>query len=176
MDRRVGQRGAADVARSDLISWSSVWAGVLTAFGLFVLLSVIALAAQLVVTTGTPKFGTAIASIITGVFLVFGFFAGGFVAAWTADVDELESATLHGFLVWTLFLVLLLVLVAAGLGAAFGTFTNVFSANFNPASAADLSKAAWASVFALVLAVVSSILGANIAARDEVRRRWPFAR
>ena len=38
-----------------------------------------------------------------------------------------------------------------------------------------LSDAAWASVFALVIAVASTILGA-LAARDEVRTRFPFAR
>ncbi len=166
----------ADVARSDLISWSSIWAGVLSAFGLFVLLGVLALAAGLVVQTGgTPKFGAAIASIITALFLIVAFFVGGFIAAWTAHIEDVESATLHGFLVWALFVVFLVVLAAAGLGAAFGNMTSVFSGSFNPATPKELTDAGWVTVFGFMLAVTASVLGALVATRPEVRRNWPFA-
>ena len=40
-------RGPADIARSDLVSWSSIVAGVVAAFGLFVLFGAIAVAAGL---------------------------------------------------------------------------------------------------------------------------------
>ncbi len=174
MEREV-RRGSVDVARSDLISWSSIVAGVLSAFGLFVLLSGVALAAGL--EADSPRFGREVGLIISGLFLVLAFLVGGFIAAWTADVDEPESAIMHGFLVWALFVVLLLVLVALGIGSALGSAGNVFSGAFDPGDAPNgLSDAAWGSVFALVLAVASTILGALLAARDEVRTRWPFAR
>ena len=173
MEREV-RRGSVDVARSDLISWSSIVAGVLSAFGLFVLLSGVVLAAGL--EADSPRFGREVGLIISGLFLVVAFLAGGFIAAWTADVDEPESAIMHGFLVWALFVVLLLVLVAAGVGSALGSAGNVFSGAFTPGDATALSDAAWGSVFALVIAVASTILGATLAARDEVRTRWPFAR
>jgi hypothetical protein len=67
-------------------------------------------------------------------------------------------------------------LMAAGLGAAIGSAGNVFSSAFQPTDADALSDAAWGSVFALVLAVASSILGGLLAARPEIRDRWPFAR
>ena len=127
------RRRPVDVARSDLISWSSIIAGVLTAFGLFVVLSVLGLASGLEVVDDSgrdPRFGAQVASIITGLFVVLAFFAGGFVAAWTADVDEQESAVLHGFLTWCLFVLLLLALVAAGLGGGLGGGTRIFSGTF----------------------------------------------
>ena len=171
------RRGGADVARSDLISWSSIVAGVLSAFGLFVLLSVLGIAAGLEVgPDGQPTFGPQIASILTGLFVVLSFLAGGFIAAWTADVDETESAVLHGFLVWALFVVLLLLLVASGLGAGIGSSAQIFSGTFEPQNTEAVSDAGWAAVFGLVLAVGSSILGAVLAARPEVRSRYPFAR
>jgi hypothetical protein len=168
------RRGGADVARSDLISWSSIIAGVLAAFGLFVLFGAIALAAGL--QADPPKFGREVALIITGLFGVIAFVVGGFIAAWTADVDEPESAIMHGFLVWALFVVLLVALVAAGAGAALGTAGNIFSGAFTATDEKALTDAAWGSVFALALAVASTILGALLAARDEVRERMPFAR
>ena len=167
-------RGAADVARSDLISWSSIVAGVLAAFGLFVLFGGIGLASGL--EADQPKFGREVGLVISGLFGVIGFFAGGFIAAWTADVDEPESAVLHGFLVWALFVVLLVALVSFGAGTALGAAGNIFSGAFTANDADALSDAAWGSVFALVIAVASSILGAALAARDEVRARYPFAR
>lgn len=168
------RRGGADIARSDLISWSSILAGVLSAFGLFVLLSGIALAGGL--EADSPRFGKEVGLIISGFFLVLAFLTGGFVAAWTADVDEPESAILHGFLVWALFVVLLMALVAFGVGSALGSAGNVFSGAFTPGDADALEDAAWGSVFALVLAAASAILGGLLAAREEIRARYPFAR
>jgi len=162
-----------DIARSDLISWTSIWVGVLTAFGLFVLLSAIALAGGLQAVE--PRFG-AIGLIVSGLFVVLAFFVGGFNTAWTADLEEPESAIMHGFLVWALFVVLLMALVAAGVGGAIGAAGTVFSGAFEAADDTILSDAAWASVFALVLAMASAVLGALVAARPEVRQRWPFAR
>jgi hypothetical protein len=162
--------GAVDVARSDLISWSSIVAGVLAAFGLFVLLSAIALAAGL--EADSPRFGREIGLIITGLFGVLAFLAGGFIAAWTADVQEPESAIMHGFLTWALFVVLLLTMVAAGVGTALGSVGGVFTGDFAAGDPEALSDAAWGSVFALVLAVASSILGALLGANDSIKGRF----
>jgi hypothetical protein len=157
----------ADVARSDLISWSSIIAGVLSAFAIFVLLSVLAVAAGL--EADPPKFGEQVGAILTGLFGVVAFAFGGFIAAWTAHVDEGDSAILHGFLVWALFVLLLLALIAAGLGSALGSAGSIFSGAFEPVDQEELSTAAWSSVFALVIAVAASILGAVLATRDEIR-------
>lgn len=170
---------AAVGADDDLLNWGSIWAGVLTAFGIFVLLSLIALAAGL----DTAPFAEApanvdiFASIVTGLFVVVAFFAGGFTAVWTAEVGAPERAILHGFLVWALFVVLLLVLVAAGLGSAFGSTTAVFGGDLTTGQTVEFfEKAAWGTVFALLLAMASAILGGLVATRDEVRARWPSYR
>jgi hypothetical protein len=163
-----------DVARSDLLSWSSIIAGVLSAFGLFVLLSAVALAAGL--EADQPRLGRELGLILSGLFGVLAFLAGGFIAAWTADVDEPESAIMHGFLTWALFVVLLLAMIAAGLGTAVGSVGNVFSGAFEAPDPDTVRDAAWSSVFALVVAVASSILGALLAANDSVRSRMAFAR
>jgi hypothetical protein len=159
--------GSTDVARSDLISWSSIVAGVLSAFAIFVLLSALSVAAGL--EADPPKFGEQVGGILTGIFGVVAFAAGGFIAAWTARVDERDSAIMHGFLVWALFVVLLLALIAMGLGTALGSVGNLFSGAFEAPDEEALSNAAWGSVFALAIAVASTILGALLATRDEIR-------
>lgn len=173
MDVEVRRR----VARTDAFSWGSIWAGALTAFALFVLLSVVALAAGLelapVGTTAEPRFGTAISSIITGLFVVLAFFAGGFMASWTADLDDPEAAIAHGFVVWAVFVVLLLVVVAFGGGV--GSIGNVFNPEFG-GTGEEFEAVAWGAVFSFVLAVAASILGALAATRDEVRSRWSLYR
>jgi hypothetical protein len=173
--RMVRTEGATDVARSDLISWSSIVAGVVAAFGLFVLFGAIAVAAGLESTTTPFKLGgTTVGSIIAGLFGVLSFIVGGFVAAWTAHIDEGDSAIMHGFLVWALFVVLLVLMVALGAGAALGSAAGVLSTPAGNAniSAADLAKAGWGTVFALAIALASSILGALLSTRPEVRNSF----
>src|SRR5688572_26567698 len=160
------------VATTDMLSWGSIWAGLLTAFGIFVLLSLIALAAGLEAApfADPPDNIDVVASIVTGLFVAVAFAAGGFVAAWTALVTDPGRAILHGFLVWATFVLLLLLLVAAGLGGALGTATRVFTGEFTPEGAADLfTDAAWGTIFVLVLAMAAAILGALVATRDELR-------
>lgn len=160
------------VATTDMLSWGSIWAGLLTAFGIFVLLSLIALAAGLEAApfADPPDNIDVIASIVTGLFVAIAFAAGGFVASWTALVTDPGRAILHGFLVWATFVLLLLVLVAAGLGGALGSATRVFTGEFTPEGAADLfTDAAWGTIFVLVLAMAAAILGALVATRDELR-------
>lgn len=172
-----------------LLNWGSIWAGLLTAFAVFVLLSLTALAAGLqaapVGDPGEPRLGPQIAGILTGLFMVIAFFAGGFVAAWSARLAEPEPAILHGFLVWALWMLLLLVFVALGVGQALGIAAQVFGSEFVPGTDTNVSPAelvelfrdaAWQTLFAMILAVVSSILGALLATRDEVRARMPLYR
>lgn len=162
--------GTTDIARSDLISWSSIVAGMLVAFGLFVLFGAIGAAAGL--EADNPKFGAQIGSIITGVFGVLSFLVGGFVAAWTADVDEADTAVMHGFLVWALFVVFAAAVVALGAGSALGAVSGGLGVPNVDATQEELSDASWATVFALTIAVASSILGALLATREEILGRF----
>jgi MFS family permease len=169
--------GSTDVARSDLISWSSIVAGVVAAFALFVLFGAIAVAAGLESTDTPFKFGGAqVGSIIAGLFGVISFVVGGFIAAWTAHLEEGDTAVTHGFLVWSVFVVLLVLMIALGAGAALGSAAGVLSTSVNTLTPDQLKTAGWGTVFALAIALASSILGALLATRPGVRdtfaRRW----
>ena len=166
----------ADVARSDLISWSSIVAGVVTAFGLFVLFGAISVAAGLESVDTPYKYGEVVGSIIAGLLGVLAFVAGGFVAVWTAHVDEADSAITHGFLVWGLFVVLLVLMISLGAGAALGSSAGILSISVDQLTPDQIQAAGWGTVFALAIAVASTILGALLATHDDVRRRFRFAR
>jgi len=162
--------GPTDVARSDLISWSSIVAGVVAAFALFVLFGAIAVAAGLESTTQPFKLGGAqVGSIIAGLFGVLSFLVGGFIAAWTAHLEEGDTAMTHGFLVWALFVVLLVLMIALGAGAAVGSAAGVLSTSVDKLTPDQLRTAGWGTVFALAIALASSILGAILATRPGVR-------
>ena len=166
----------ADVARSDLISWSSIVAGVVAAFGLFVLFGAISVAAGLESVDTPYKYGEVVGSIIAGLLGVVAFAAGGFVAVWTAHVDETDSAVMHGFLVWGLFVVLLVLMISLGAGAALGSSAGILSISVDQLTPDQIQAAGWGTVFALAIAVASTILGALLATRDDVRQRLRFAR
>lgn len=169
--------GPVDVARSDLISWSSIVAGVLSAFGLFVLFGAIGFAAGLESAT-TPYHlgGATVGSIIAGLLGILAFIVGGFIAAWTAEVDEPDTAIMHGFLVWALFVVLLVAMISLGAGSALGSIAGGLVSQADNVTPDAIKKAGWGTVFALALALVSSVLGALLATRPEIRNRYPFAR
>lgn len=168
------------------VGWGPIWAGVLTAFGLMFLLSILALAAGMTVVefNGDPTADVPVdlvAMIVTGLFLAVAFFAGGFVASWTAALVDEGPAILHGFLVWALAIVLVVVMAALGAGGVLGAAGQIFGPQFSPgqvdvdaeALAAAFTEAAWQTVFAIVLAMAAAILGALVAIREEVRgRNW----
>lgn len=173
---------------TDLLNWGAIWAGLLSAFAVFVLLSLAAVAAGLTAAPvgepGDPTFGPQVAAIVTGLFMVIAFFVGGFVTAWSARMADPEPAILHGFLVWALWMVLLIVFVGLGAGSALGLAAEVFGERFAAGTEPDpnvnteelielFRDAAWQTLFAMLLAVASSILGALLATRDEVRARIP---
>lgn len=169
VSRRVVE-GTTDVARSDLISWSSIVAGVVAAFALFVLFGAIAVAAGLESTDTPFKLGGAqVGSIIAGLLGVIAFLVGGFVAAWTAHLEEGDTAITHGFLVWALFVVLLVLMVALGAGAALGSAAGVLSTSVDKLTPDQVQTAGWSTVFALAIALASSILGAILATRPGIR-------
>jgi hypothetical protein len=158
-----------------IISWSSILAGALIALAVLVVLSVTALAAGLEVApigqAGEPRFGAAIASIITGIFIVIAFGAGGLTAVWAAGLVEPGPAILHGFLVWALALLLMLALIAMGLGGL-GATATFLGAGFKPETVDEFEKAGWATVLGLALGAGSAALGGLLATREEISRVW----
>ena len=159
-----------------VVSWSSILAGALTALAITVVLSVTALAAGLEVAPirgdVDPQFGTLVATVITGLFIVLAFGAGGLTAVWAAGHVDPAPAILHGFLVWALAVVLMLGLVAMGIGSAFGDAAAVFSAGFDPVDVDALERAGWGAALGLALGAGSAILGGLLATREEISRVW----
>jgi hypothetical protein len=164
----------AGAART-IISWSSIAAGALIALAVLVLLSVTALAAGLEVAPigqgGEPRFGPIVSSIVTGLFIVIAFGTGGLTAVWAAGLVEPGPAILHGFLVWALALLLMLALVALGLGGL-GAISTFLGAGFKPETVDEFKRAGWATVLALALGAGSAVLGGLLATRDEISRVW----
>lgn len=158
-----------------IVSWSSIVAGALIAVTVLFLLSLVALAAGLevapVADAGDPMLGPAASAVVTGLFVVLAFGAGGLTAVWAAGIVDPGAAALHGFLVWALALLLMLLLVAFGLGG-FGATTTFLGPAFEAADLQDFQDAAWASVLALALATGSAVLGGVLATREEVSRVW----
>ena len=172
---RVTEVDVAVVGPRAIISWSSILAGALIALAVLILLSVTALAAGLEIAplseATDPRFGRVVASIVTGLFIVIAFGTGGLTAVWAAGLVEPGPAILHGFLVWALALVLMLALVALGIGGFGGTATFLGAA-FEPATIEEFEAAGWATVLGLALGAGSAVLGGLLATREEISRVW----
>jgi hypothetical protein len=179
----VTDEGAPAGERAQL-RWGPIWAGLLTALGLFVLLSLLAIAIGL---QATPAGGEAdadlglVASIVTSAIALVSFFMGGFVASWSANLTHAGRSALNGFLVWALWLLLVLLLAALGAGQVFGIAADLFGPRGLTApdvEAGDLVRTlrdgAWQTLLALGLTAAASALGGVIGAHDEVRRRWAY--
>jgi hypothetical protein len=159
------------------LSWGPIIAGVLTAIGVFVLLSLLAVALGLQAAPGFDPDDVTFASIVTSVIALVAFFVGGFVSAWSANVSEPGRALLNGFLVWALFLVVVFLVAAFGLGTALGAVSGFFDQirvpipeDVVPDDAIRVLKdAAWQSLLAFGLTAAAATLGGVVGARDEVR-------
>lgn len=149
------------------VDWGAVWGGLLTAIGLFVLLSVLATAVGITATQETAvDAGEAsrIGGVVSAVLALLAFFAGGYVAGHMSGAHDNASGALNGFLVWALALVLILILAAFGAGAAFGTLAQSFGpaipGEVDPNAAAEgAQSAAWIAFISLGLAATAATLG-----------------
>ncbi|CAN5848662.1 hypothetical protein BH20CHL8_BH20CHL8_08960 [soil metagenome] len=153
------------------INWGAVWGGLLTAIGLFILMSVLATAIGITATQETAvDAGDAsrIGGVVSAVLALLAFFVGGYVAGNMSGGDG-GAGALNGFLVWALALVLILILAAFGAGAAFGTLAQ----NFGPvavdpgAVAEDAQSAAWIAFISLALAATAATLGGLMSAATD---------
>ena len=158
------------------VDWGAVWGGLLTAIGLFILLSVLATAIGITAADDTAVSGedaSRVGGVVSAVLALLAFFVGGWVAGRMSGAHDHESGALNGFLVWALALVLILILAAFGAGAAFGTLAQSFGpvvpgAEVDPAVAADEAKAAaWIAFISLALAATAATLGGWLGAASD---------
>jgi hypothetical protein len=181
--RRITAPGGSSAAtttraapRRDSIRWGPIWAGLITALTVFLLLQLLAIGLGLI-DIGPGADGGGWVSAIIG---LIAFFIGGSVAGMTSAMRGEATGLLNGFLVWALGTVLILLLSALGLGQIFGALghvvgqlgvlQNLQGANvpdINPARIAQAVRSgAIGAFFGLLLSALASMLGGFLGGRS----------
>ena|SRR5829696_7779431 len=169
-------------ARRDSVRWGPVWAGLITALTIFLLLQLLAIGAGLVdIGPGSQGGGGWVPALIG----LIAFFTGGAVAGMTSAIRGAGSGLLNGFMVWALGTVLILLLSALGLGQLFGALGNVAgqvgpgalssaansaqgaAPNVNPQEAEQAVRTgAIGAFFGLLFSALASALGGYLGGRS----------
>jgi hypothetical protein len=174
------------------VSWSAVWVGTLAALAVGLIIGLIGYAVgahEMARFVDWEKVRlTGLMFSVGGAF--FSFVVGEWVAGRIAGFRRAEPAMLHGAIVWTLGLTLLLVLGAVGAAQRYGEWyaglagSPAWSSLVPPADpdlAARVRNTALASVVALLISLVGSVLGGWMASGEPMtltyyrrRDRDPF--
>jgi hypothetical protein len=107
------------------LRWGPIWAGLLTAFGMFLLLTLLAIGLGIQRLSGEEA--DVVATLVGSVIGLVSLAAGGFIASWSAVVANPARGLLHGFLVWALWLTLVILLAAIGFGQVLGAFGSLIT-------------------------------------------------
>lgn len=165
---------ATMVSPQDRVRWGPVWAGLLTALPLFIVLELLAYALGLLTTTTSG--GTVTASgaspWISGILGLIAFFVGGFIAERSSAARGGGAGLLNGFMVWALGTALMLVLSVLGLGTLFGALGTAVGqlitsgsrlVSTSGASASQVAQmtqtAALGAFFSMVVSAIAAALG-----------------
>ncbi len=150
------RRQGNDIAAfHDGIHWGSIWAGVLVAITIFLLLDQLAIGIGLlpVAGSGAATGVSAITGLIIGLIV---FFIGGYVANLTSEAGDRSSGVryagpglLRGLLVWALGILLILAISALGPGLLF----------FGPLGEVAAGGSGLGSFFVLLLSALTAVLG-----------------
>jgi hypothetical protein len=176
-------KDALDVTIADLqqLRWGPIFAGLLTAIGIFILLTMLAVALGLQAAPGTEELKDMgfVAILVTSVIALVAFFIGGFIATWSSGVSDPGRSLVNGFLVWALWLVSVAILGAFGLGAIAGAMGDLFGQVSAPSADVEvdalietLRSASWQSFLALCLTALAAALGGVVGAREDLRGAW----
>ena len=164
----------------DRVRWGPLWAGLVTTLATFTLLQLVFLATK-AVDLDLGNDGDTSFSFWTAVSALLAFFLGGLVTGATTKWDRTDDGALHGFLLWALATVALLILggiAARALAGPLGGFLNSASGVTNvpvgPQRDAALEVAqdrASQALLSLFLALAAAVAGAVAGAK-----LWPRAR
>jgi hypothetical protein len=158
------------------VAWSAIWIGTLAALAVAVIIGLLGLATGAHQVTRSVSWEnvqlTTLFFEVSGAF--FSFVVGGWAAGRVAGIRRAEPAMLHGAVVWGLGLALLVGLGALGATGAFGSWYAglagtppwVAAAPADPSLAAGIRGTALATVVALLLGLVGSILGGWLASGE----------
>jgi hypothetical protein len=161
--------------------WSAVWVGALTALAVGLVIGLIgyAIGAHQLTAPRTMTFRNA--RLITTVFSVagafFAFVAGGWVAARILGARRAEPAILHGAVAWLVTVPMMLVLAAVGAASMWGGWYGGLVASpawmatppTTPELAAAVRNGALATVAAMLLGLVGSVIGGWMASGEPMR-------
>ncbi|HEX6543952.1 MAG TPA: hypothetical protein VF040_19520, partial [Ktedonobacterales bacterium] len=164
------------LAPKDRVRWGPVWAGLLTALTLFLVLELLAYGLGLLTTTTSTGSVTAsdASPWISGILGLIAFFVGGFIAERSSAARGSGAGLLNGFMVWALGTTLILLLSTLGLGALFGALGSAIgqviasgsqvslpnSGGVNPNRVSEISQSVALGAFAsLVLSAIAAALG-----------------
>ncbi len=162
--------------RGDEVRWGPIWAGLVVALGIFLLLELVAFAVGIIDLGQGANDGTA-SGIATAVIALIAFFVGGLTAGASAMWHGISAGLLQGIMVWALSIIAILFLTLFGGGALLGSLGQIASEvvsldqvtsaaqgvnppDVDPAQALETarSSASWA-VLGLGLTVIASALG-----------------
>lgn len=167
--RDVAVREPVLEAGARALRWGPIIAGLLTAFGTFILLSLLAVGIGLSAADDAQN-PEMIATIVGSLIALVSFFLGGFIAAWSDNAMDNRRGALDGFLVWASWLLVVLFAGALGVGALFGELGALVPTTEAP----DLNAArtgALNTFLALALTAASAALGGVVGTRDRIRTR-----
>jgi hypothetical protein len=153
------------------LRWGPIVAGLVTALGVFILLSLLAVGLGLGAAQGENP--TMVATIVGSIIALVSFFLGGFVAAWSDNAIDNRRGALDGFLVWALWLLVVLFAGALGLGVG-ALFGGDIGGLFPTDQAPDLNvlrSGALRTFLALALTAAAGALGGVVGTRDRIRTR-----
>lgn len=155
------------------VAWSAVFVGALSALAVGVLIGLIGYAIGAHQLSASPAIDWGNVRLVSAIFSIggafFAFVVGGWVATRIAGFLRAETA-LHGAIAWLVALPFLMVLGALGaggyLGGWYGGLAGVGAVPLDPAAAAAFRNTAVATVVALLLGLVGSVLGAWMASGE----------
>jgi uncharacterized membrane protein YeaQ/YmgE (transglycosylase-associated protein family) len=156
------------------VNWSAVWIGALAALAAGLILGLVgtALGASSSRSISTWQAVSRLDVIVAVVSAFFAFVCGGWVAGKIAGSRHAEPSILHAAVSWLVSLPLLIILLAAGSGNAFGGWsgglTSLPLANAAAATASPeaIRDTALAALMTILLGLVGTVIGGWLASGE----------
>jgi hypothetical protein len=162
--------------------WSAVWVGALSALAVGLIIGLIGYAVGAHQLAGPRTMTFKNVRMLTMIFNVagafFAFVVGGWVAARIVGARRAETAMLHGAVAWLVTIPMMLVLGALGATAMYGSWysglvagtpTWATTAPSTPELAAAVRNSALATVGAMLLGLLGSVIGGWMASGEPMR-------
>jgi hypothetical protein len=181
--------GPSATARfQDRVHWGPVWAGVLVALPVYLVLQLLFFALGIIDLGVSGGGQSTTASIVSAVLALVAFFVGGLMAGSTAASRDSDEGLLHGVLTWAVGIVAILGAGLLGAGALLGNLSDATAQNaalqqqagqagqaatqVDPAQALQAAHqgAGWAAL-ALGLTVLAAAAGGMVGQKSRAAKR-----